>query len=110
MKTIEMKWNKERLKKFPVGSSMLADRGFSSCTPFYLNLNSQLTPYFLDGRDQFYTGDILLDRKKCKARYTSETNFSRASGFAVLQDRSPRCIFLEPTDRRTQQWRKGSDN
>ena len=35
------------------------------------------------------------------------TNTSR---FVVLQDRSPRRIFLEPTDGQPQQRRKGSNN
>ena len=35
---------------------------------------------------------------------------TNASGFAVLQDRLPRRIFLEPTNRQPQQWRKGSNN
>ena len=35
---------------------------------------------------------------------------TNASGFAVLQDRSPRRIILEPTDGRPRQRRKGSDD
>ena len=88
-----MKWQKERLEKIPVGTSMLVDREFLLCAPFYPNLIAQLTPYFLDGRDQFCTNDISQDRKKCKARYTSDTSVSQVTDQTYLCDQIPRSHF-----------------
>ena len=42
--------NKIRLETIPAGKEILGDRGFASCAPSYPNLNSQIVPYFLDGR------------------------------------------------------------
>ncbi len=55
-----------RLAKIPTGYSNLADRGFASCAMYYPNLNAQITPHFLAGREQFYQEEISVDRLKCQ--------------------------------------------
>ena len=82
-----------RLGKIPAGWYILADRGFSSCAPSYPHLNGQLTPFFLDGRDQFEAYEISVDRIKCKLRYGSETKFSQVTDCTALKDRIPRTYF-----------------
>ena len=42
-----------RLAKLPIGTTVLADRGFYFDAPSYPNVNAQVTPHFLTGRDQF---------------------------------------------------------
>ena len=42
-----------RLGKFPAGWAILADRGFANDATRYPNINVQMTPSFLSGRDQF---------------------------------------------------------
>ena len=82
-----------RLGKIPPGWYILADRGFSGCAPSYPYLNAQLTPFFLDGRDQFDAEEISVDRTKCKLRYGSETKFSQVTDWTALKDRIPRAFF-----------------
>ena len=85
--------NDIRLAKIPPGKHILADRGFSTCAPSYPNLNNQMCPYFLDGRNQFYISEISEDRVKCRLRYQSETHFSRLTNTSALKDRVPRGFF-----------------
>jgi hypothetical protein len=82
-----------RLGKIAPGFYILADRGFSSCAPSYPYLNGQITPFFLDGRDQFSEEEISTDRTKCKLRYGSETKFSQVTDYTALKDRIPRSFF-----------------
>ena len=72
----------------PVGARMLAYGEISFYNLFYPHLNSKLTPYFLDERDHFFTGENLQDRKKYKIRYKSETNFSQTTDQTYL------CVFI----------------
>ena len=64
-----------RLGKFPKGWAILADRGFANDATQYLNMNVQMTPSFLSGRDQFTFAELSADMVKCKLRYNSETNW-----------------------------------
>ena len=47
-----------KLAKIPSGSTVLADRGFYFDAPSYPNVNAQVTPHFLTGRDQFESSEI----------------------------------------------------
>mmetsp|Transcript_33508 Transcript_33508/g.67613 ORF Transcript_33508/g.67613 Transcript_33508/m.67613 type:complete len:393 (-) Transcript_33508:1234-2412(-) len=87
-----------RLAKIPAGWSILADKGFVDCGPFYPNLNHHFTPYFLEGRSQFDRDEISEDRRKCQLRYTSETVFSRVTNFKALRDRVPYGFFSHLND------------
>ncbi|EJK69230.1 hypothetical protein THAOC_09527 [Thalassiosira oceanica] len=75
-----------RLKKCPVGYSMLSDRGFADTARFYPNMNKQLTPKFLRGRKQFTAEEVSADRTICKLRYTCEVAFSRVTQTKGLRD------------------------
>ena len=75
-----------RLKKCPRGWYMLSDRGFFDTARFYPNMNHQLTPKFLSGRDQFTTDEVSADRRICKLRYTCEVAFSRVTKTKGLKD------------------------
>ena len=84
---------REVLKKIPAGRLVLADRGFSRDAILYPNFNVHLTPCFLTGRDQFTSGEVESDRRKCELRYTSETAFSRVTCTTGLRDSIPRSLF-----------------
>jgi hypothetical protein len=88
-----MKKNPVRLSKIPAGKTTLADRGFANCTMYYPNLNAQITPNFLAGREQFSAEEVSSDRVKCQLRYTSETVFSRVTDITALHDRVSRGHF-----------------
>jgi len=90
---IYMKKNPVRLSKIPAGKTTLADRGFANCTMYYPNLNAQITPNFLAGREQFSAEEVSSDRVKCQLRYTSETVFSRVTDITALHDRVSRGHF-----------------
>ena len=75
-----------RLRKCPHGWYMLSDRGFFDTARFYPNMNHQLTPKFLSGRDQFSTDEVSADRRICKLRYTCEVAFSRVTKTRGLRD------------------------
>lgn len=66
-----------KLAKISVGSTVLADRGFYFDAPSYPNVNAQVTPHFLTGRDQFESSEISCDSVTCRLRWSSETIFSR---------------------------------
>ena len=55
-----------RLAKIPVGGTVLADRGFYFDAPSYPNVNAQITPHFLTGRDQFEEDEISSDLVTCR--------------------------------------------
>lgn len=78
-----------RLGKFPQGWSILADRGFANDATRYPNMNVQMTPSFLSGRDQFTYSELSADMVKCKLRYISETNFARVTDENLLTDVIP---------------------
>ena len=82
-----------RLTKIPLGTNVLADRGFAACAPMYPNLNPQVTPFFLDGRDQFTVEEISLDREKCKLRWASEAVFSKIWRYHSVRDKVGRGFF-----------------
>lgn len=86
------------LVKIPLTWLILADRGFYRDVFHYPNLNVHLTPSFLKGRDQFTEVEVAADRKKCEARYTSETAFSRVTDTTALQDVVPRTFFCYMQD------------
>ena len=75
-----------RLKKCPRGWFMLSDRGFFDTARFYPNMNHQKTPKFLSGRDQFTAGEVSVDRRICKLRYTCEVAFARVTKTRGLRD------------------------
>jgi hypothetical protein len=75
-----------RLKKCPKGWSMLSDRGFWNTARFYPNINRQLTPKFLSGRQQFSAEEVSVDRTICKLRYTCEVAFSRVTDTSGHKD------------------------
>ena len=78
-----------RLGKFPAGWAILADRGFANDATRYPNMNVQMTPSFLSGRDQFTNSELSADMVKCKLRYISETNFARVTDENLLTDVIP---------------------
>ena len=78
-----------RLGKFPRGWAILADRGFANDATRYPNMNVQMTPSFLSGRDQFTHSELSSDMVKCKLRYISETNFARVTDENLLTDVIP---------------------
>ena len=78
-----------RLGKFPRGWAILADRGFANDATRYPNMNVQMTPSFLSGRDQFTYSELSSDMVKCKLRYISETNFARVTDENLLTDVIP---------------------
>jgi hypothetical protein len=82
-----------RLEKVPLGTNVLADRGFASCAVMYPFLNAMVTPFFLDGRDQFTMDEISADRTKCQLRWASEAVFSRVWQVSSLRDKVSRCFF-----------------
>ena len=75
-----------RLMKFPRGWKMLAERGFANTTYCYPNLNAQVTPAFLSGRDAFTVQEVATDREVAKSRYSCEVVFSRVIKEALLMD------------------------
>ena len=75
-----------RLGKFPRGWAILADRVFANDATRYPNMNVQMTPSFLSGRDQFTYSELSSDMVKCKLRYISETNFARVTDENLLTD------------------------
>ena len=78
-----------RLGKFPAGWAILADRGFANDATRYPNMNVQMTPSFLSGREQFTYSELSSDMVKCKLRYISETNFARVTDENLLTDVIP---------------------
>ena len=78
-----------RLGKFPKGWAILADRGFANDATRYPNMNVQMTPSFLSGREQFTFAELSADMVKCKLRYISETNFARVTDENLLTDVIP---------------------
>ena len=64
----------------------MTDKGFKPTSRFYPNLNKILSPTFMNRREQFMPTEIRGDRKKCKARYFSETNNSRLTDCTYLRD------------------------
>ena len=78
-----------RLGKFPPGWAILADRGFANDATRYPNMNVQMTPSFLSGRNQFTLSELSSDMVKCKLRYKSETNFARVTDENLLTDVIP---------------------
>jgi hypothetical protein len=90
-KSVEL-WG-PRLKKYPPGWKMLADRGFSGTAHYYPNFNAQLTPSFLSGREQFTTFETENDNVVCRLRYSAEVAFSRVTNEVSLQDVIPYSFF-----------------
>ena len=82
-----------RLKKCPPNWSMLSDRGFARTAHYYPNVNAQLTPSFLEGRDRFTAQEVQSDYETCKLRYTCEVAFSRVTSEACLRDVIPYDFF-----------------
>lgn len=78
-----------RLAKIPVGGTVLADRGFYFDAPSYPNVNAQITPHFLTGRDQFEEDEISNDLITCRLRWSSEAVFSRVTDQEALTDVIP---------------------
>ena len=72
--------------KIPPGWYLLADRGFADDTMKYKNLNSILSPCFLEGRKQFTIEEIKKDIPLCKLRYSSECIFSRVTDLKICSD------------------------
>lgn len=62
------------------------DRGFFGTARCYPYLNTQLTPKFLAGRNQFTAAELLDDMRICRLRYTCEVAFSRLTNEACLKD------------------------
>jgi hypothetical protein len=83
------KFERKRLGKFPPGWAILADRGFANDATRYPNMNVQMTPSFLSGRDQFTLSELSSDMVKCKLRYISETNVARVTDENLLTDVIP---------------------
>lgn len=84
---------KTRLAKLPIGSTVLADRGFYYDAPSYPNVNAQVTPHFLTGRDQFESNEISCDLVTCRLRWSSEAVFSRVTDHNALTDVIPYSYF-----------------
>ena len=82
-----------RLAKLPIGSTVLADRGFYFDAPSYPNVNAQVTPHFLTGRDQFESSEISSDLVTCRLRWSSEAVFSRVTDHNALTDVIPYSYF-----------------
>ena len=82
-----------RLAKIPVGYTVLADRGFYFDAPSYPNVNAQITPHFLTGRDQFEEDEISSDLITCRLRWSSEALFSRVTDQEALTDVIPYDYF-----------------
>ena len=82
-----------RLAKIPVGGTVLADRGFYFDAPSYPNVNAQVTPHFLSGRDQFESKEISSDLITCRLRWSSEAVFSRVTDHNALTDVIPYSYF-----------------
>ena len=57
------------------------------------NMNVQMTPSFLSGRDQFTYSELSADMVKCKLRYISETNFARVTDENLLTDVIPASVL-----------------
>mmetsp|Transcript_127 Transcript_127/g.151 ORF Transcript_127/g.151 Transcript_127/m.151 type:complete len:776 (-) Transcript_127:6-2333(-) len=81
------------LAKIPVGMAVLADRGFYFDAPSYPNVNAQITPHFLTGRDQFESSEINKDLVTCRLRWSSEAVFSRITDLEALNDVIPYSYF-----------------
>ena len=77
---------KSRLKKFPGGWGILADRGFARHQRIYPNWNRHYTPAFISGRKQFSYGELETDIRVCQLRYTSEVVYSRVTDETCLTD------------------------
>jgi hypothetical protein len=82
-----------RLSKCPHDRSVLADKGFAKTALYYEFLNEQLTPSFIDGRNQFTKDEISADLVKCQLRYGSETSFARVTNENIMQDTVPTAHF-----------------
>jgi hypothetical protein len=82
-----------RLAKIPVGYTVLADRGFYYDAPSYPNVNAQITPHFITGRDQFEVDEISKDLITCRLRWSSEALFSRVTDQEALTDVIPNDYF-----------------
>ena len=87
-----------RLADCPSGYAMLSDRGFSDTARCYPNLNKQITPRFLTGRDQFTSSEVSRDRRICQLRYTCEVEFARVTNEAGLKDVMPYGFFAIAED------------
>ena len=74
-----------RLGNIPLGTVVLAGRGFAFDFIKYPNCNKMLTPHFLLGRTQFSKYENQTDKITCKLRYTCETNYSRITDTKSLQ-------------------------
>ena len=82
-----------KLAKIPVGGTVLADRGFYFDAPSYPNVNAQVTPHFLTGREQFESSEISSDLVTCRLRWSSEAVFSRVTDHNALTDVIPYSYF-----------------
>lgn len=82
-----------KLAKIPVGGTVLADRDFYFDAPSYPNVNAQVTPHFLTGRDQFESNEISSDLITCRLRWSSEAIFSRVTDYNALTDVIPFSYF-----------------
>ena len=82
-----------KLAKIPAGGTVLADRGFYYDAPSYPNVNAQVTPHFLTGRDQFESKEISCDLVTCRLRWSSEAVFSRVTDHSALTDVIPYSYF-----------------
>ena len=82
-----------KLAKIPVGSTVLADRGFYFDAPSYPNVNAQVTPHLLTGREQFESSEISCDLVTCRLRWSSEAVFSRVTDHNALTDVIPYSYF-----------------
>ena len=84
---------KTRLAKLPICCTVLADRGFYFDAPSYPNVNAQITPHFLSGRNQFESSEIDCDLITCRLRWSSEAVFSRETDHNALTDVIPYSYF-----------------
>jgi len=89
----DIQWPEQRLCKAPIGTRILADKGFDECASKYGNVNENLTPTRLSSRGQFSTDEMLRDTPVKKRRWGSEANFRRISEVSCVQDRVPRHLF-----------------
>lgn len=80
---------KTKLAKLIIDRTVLADRGFYFDAPSYPNVNAQVTPHFLSGRNQFESSEIDCDLVTCRLRWSSEAVFSRVTDHNALTDVIP---------------------
>ena len=96
------------LSKCPPGWVILADRGFAFDASRYPNLNRQVTPHFINKRDQFTKEELSTDLSVCKLRYNSETHFARVTDTSSLLDVVPFAYF--PILQDILDWAEGKSN